>query len=123
MQKVDIYIQTTARGPAIRKHVAYMYVLKIVINGKEFIRNGKDTLENVTENQATLQAIIHALMRFRKNCEIRINTECVKQLQKCMAATVGKRWLDKKDRKAGKERGFVAAVPKCKSWTYYKLVG
>lgn len=42
MQKVDIYIQTTARGPAVRKHVAYMYVLKIVINGKEFIRNGKE---------------------------------------------------------------------------------
>ena len=51
MQKVDIYIQTTARGPAVRKHVAYMYVLKIVINGKEFVRNGKGTLENVTERQ------------------------------------------------------------------------
>ena len=75
MQKVDVYIQTTARGPAVRKHVAYMYVLKIVINGKEFVRNGKGVLENVTENQAALQAIIHALMRFRKKCEIRINTE------------------------------------------------
>lgn len=41
MQKVDVYIKTSARGPAVRKHVAYMYVLKIVINGKEFVRNGK----------------------------------------------------------------------------------
>lgn len=41
MQKVDVYIKTSARGPAVRKHVAYMYVLKIVINGKEFVRNGR----------------------------------------------------------------------------------
>lgn len=86
MQKVDIYIQTTARGPAVRKHVAYMYVLKIVINGKEFIRNGKGTLENVTENQATLQAIIHALMRFHENCEISINTRCEHVLNSCRSA-------------------------------------
>lgn len=38
MQKVDVYIKTSARGPAVRKHIAYMYVLKIVINGKEFVR-------------------------------------------------------------------------------------
>ena len=83
MQKVDIYIQTTARGPAVRKHVAYMYVLKIVISSKEFIRNGKGTLENVTENQAALQAIIHVLMRFHENCEIRINTSCGHVLNSC----------------------------------------
>ena len=38
MQKVDVYIKTNVRGPAIKKHAAYMYVLKIVINGKEFVR-------------------------------------------------------------------------------------
>lgn len=83
MQKVDVFIQTTAKGPAIKKHTEYMYVLKIVINGKEFIRNGKGTLENVTENQAKLQAIIHALMRFHENCEIRINTSCEHVLNSC----------------------------------------
>lgn len=86
MQKVDVFIQTTAKGPAIKKHTEYMYVLKIVINGKEFIRNGKGTLENVTENQATLQAIIHALMRFHENCEIRINTSCEHVLNSCRNA-------------------------------------
>lgn len=86
MQKVDVFIQTTAKGPVIKKHTAYMYVLKIVINGKEFIRNGKGTLENVTENQATLQAIIHALMRFHENCEIRINTSCEHVLNSCRNA-------------------------------------
>lgn len=83
MQKVDVFIQTTAKGPAIKKYTTYMYVLKIVINGKEFIRNGKGTLENVTENQATLQAIIHALMRFHEKCEIRINTSCEHVLNSC----------------------------------------
>lgn len=83
MQKVNIYIKTSVRGPAIRKCAMYMYVIKTVINGKEFIRNGKKTLENVTENQATLEAIIHALMRFRQNCEITINTECEHVLNSC----------------------------------------
>ena len=52
MQKVDVFIQTTAKGPAIKKHTEYMYVLKIVINGKEFIRNGKGTLENASMKTA-----------------------------------------------------------------------
>lgn len=86
MQKVDVYIKTSVRGPAVRKHAAYMYVLKIVINGKEFVRNGKGVLENVTENQITLQAIIHALMRFSKKCEICINTGNEHVLNSCRNA-------------------------------------
>lgn len=83
MQKVNVYIKTTAKGPAVRKRATYMYVIKTVINGKEFIRNGKKTIESVTENQAALEAIIHALMRFRQKCEICINTECEHVLNSC----------------------------------------
>lgn len=83
MQKVNIYVRTTAKGPAIRKHASYMYVIKMELNGKEYIRNGKATLENVTENQITLEAIIHALMRFHQSCEICIFTECEHVLNSC----------------------------------------
>lgn len=48
MQKVDVFIQTTAKGPAIKKHTEYMYVLKIVINGKEPSYYVVDTCTNYT---------------------------------------------------------------------------
>lgn len=83
VQKVNIYVRTTAKGPAIRKNASYIYVIQMKHNGKEFIRNGKATLENVTENQITLEAIIHALMRFHKPCEICINAECEHVLNNC----------------------------------------
>lgn len=66
MIKVNIYIGISARGPAIKKHASYMYVIKACIKDKECIRSGKGTLENTTENQLALTAIVHALMRFNK---------------------------------------------------------
>ena len=83
MQNVDIYIKTTARGPSIRPRAMYIYVIKIDITGREYTRTGTGLLEDVTENQITLQAIIHALMRFNRSCDIRIFTECEHVLNSC----------------------------------------
>lgn len=86
MQKVDIYIKTTAKGPAIKKKAAYEYVIGITLNGKFFTKKGGATLENVTENQITLEAVIHALMRFHESCDICIHTECEHVLNSCRNA-------------------------------------
>lgn len=86
MIKVNIYIGVSARGPAIKKHASYMYVIKACIKDKERIRSGKGTLENTTENQLTLTAIVHALMRFNKGCDICINTSNEHVLNSCRNA-------------------------------------
>ena len=81
MEQVNIYVRTTARGPAIRKKAAYVYIIQLA--GREYTRKGEGVLENVTENQIVLTAIIKALMRFNKPCIIRINTECEHVLNSC----------------------------------------
>lgn len=82
MEQVNIYVRTTARGPAIRKKAAYVYIIQLK-EGKEYIRRGEGVLENVTENQIVLTSIIKALMRFNQKCTIRINTECEHVLNAC----------------------------------------
>ena len=82
MQEVNIYVQATAKGPAIRKKAAYVYIIQLK-EGKEYIRRGEGVLENTTENQIVLTAIIKALMRFNQKCTIRINTECEHVLNSC----------------------------------------
>ena len=81
MEQVNIYVRTTARGPAIRKKAAYVYIIQLA--GRDYTRKGEGVLENVTENQIVLTAIIKALMRFNKSCIIRINTECEHVLNSC----------------------------------------
>lgn len=81
MEQVNIYVRTTARGPAIRKKAAYVYIIQLA--GKDYTRKGEGVMENVTENQIVLTAIIKALMRFSKSCTIRINTECEHVLNSC----------------------------------------
>lgn len=82
MQEVNIYVQATAKGPAIRKKAAYVYIIQLT-SDKEYIRKGEGVMENVTENQIVLTAIIKALMRFSQKCTIRINTECEHVLNSC----------------------------------------
>lgn len=75
MQEVNIYIATTAKGPAVKKKVYYSYVLECA--GREDNAKKKEgELENVTQNQAELITLIKAFQRFNKSCSVRVFTRC-----------------------------------------------
>ena len=44
-----------------KKKAAYVYIIQLA--GKDYTRKGEGVMENVTENQIVLTAIIKALMR------------------------------------------------------------
>ena len=76
MFKVNIYIETTIKGPA-KRDGAYIYILEFVReSGEPVTRQEVKHLEDTTENELVLRAMISALNRLTKNCEIRINTQC-----------------------------------------------
>lgn len=73
---VDIYVETTYRGPA-KKDGAGMWIVEYKKkNGEPVTRQGKVYLENGTENQTTLTAIAAALGILTKSCSVRVNTRC-----------------------------------------------
>lgn len=76
MYQVNIYIQTTAQGPAIRKKAYYMYILGCETKNGIQTRKGSGCIEKCTENQAELTALIKALKRIVKPCSIRVFTRC-----------------------------------------------
>lgn len=76
MFKVNIYIETTIRAPA-KRDGAYIYVLEFVkSSGEPVTRQEIKHIKETTENELVLRAIVSALNRLTKNCEIRINTKC-----------------------------------------------
>jgi ribonuclease HI len=76
MQDVNVYIKTTARGPAKRKNIYFVYVIQMKTPQKEYIKRATGELTDMTENQAELSVLIKALERFNRGCRIRIFTEC-----------------------------------------------
>ena len=75
MQDVNIYIETSNKGP-VRRDGEYIYVLECLRDGEPVTRDGRGQLKNTTENQLTLQALLEALSRLRCPCELRIYTQC-----------------------------------------------
>lgn len=75
MQDVNIYIETSHRGP-IRRDGIYMYVLEYIRGGVPFTREGGGNLQKASENQLALAALVSALGRIRCACELHIYTEC-----------------------------------------------
>lgn len=76
MFKVNIYIETTIRGPS-KRDGAYIYVLEFVKeSGEPVTRQEVKHIKDTTENELVLRAMISALNRLTKDCEIRINTQC-----------------------------------------------
>ena len=63
MQEVNVYVKTTAHGPARKKRAYYAYVIQMLMPHKEYIRKGFGAMENVTENQITLTALVKAFER------------------------------------------------------------
>lgn len=74
MDKVNIYIYTTVRGPGT-KSGSYTYLLEYITDRGPATLTKQGELEQVTENQANLQVLIEALQRLKKQCEVTIWTE------------------------------------------------
>lgn len=74
MDKVNIYIYTTIKGPGT-KSGSYTYLLEYITDRGPATLTKQGELERVTENQANLQVLIKALQRLKKQCEVTIWTE------------------------------------------------
>lgn len=71
MQTVNIYIHTDIKGPGTKAAGTYIYVLEMA-TGKGTLK-GIKTLHEVTGNKLQLVALIDALARFNKSCNINIH--------------------------------------------------
>ncbi len=74
--EVNIYIETSYRGPAKRKGVAMWLVEYKKKDGTPVTRDGMIYLDESTENQASLMAVAAAVNILNKKCLIRVNTRC-----------------------------------------------
>ena len=74
MDKVNVYIYTTVRGPGT-KSGSYTYLLEYITDRGPATLTKQGELEQVTENQANLQVLTEALQRLKKQCEVTIWTE------------------------------------------------
>lgn len=74
--KVNIYVETTYKGPAKRDGTAMWIVEYEKKSGELVTREGKIHLENGTENQITLKAIAQAAGILVKPCSVRVFTRC-----------------------------------------------
>ncbi len=84
MQEVSIYITTTAKGPAKRKKAYYIYTVEYIKgNGNPETRGSIGSIEDVTENQVELIALIKAFERLIKPCSVRVFTRCEHILNSC----------------------------------------
>lgn len=76
MDAVTIYIETRIKGLKAKTGY-YSYVLEyITAEGKQITRDQTGSIEDATECRLTLTALLMALKRLTKPCEIRINTKC-----------------------------------------------
>ena len=74
MFKVNIYIETSHRGPSKRKS-AGMYVLEFIReDGIPETRNGVIFMDGVTENNMVLELFLDALKRITKSCSLVVFT-------------------------------------------------
>ena len=74
--KVNIYTAATIRKPNRGKGSA-MYLIECVINDRIETREGTVYYPDTTEDSVILAALIMALCKFNKSCELRIFTKCM----------------------------------------------
>ena len=86
MQTVDIYIDTSIKGPK-RRNGSYMYIIAFTTAAGTADTGIKVDLEDTTENQATVYALEAALKRLKKPCKITFYLECPH-----VYAVLQKRW-------------------------------
>lgn len=75
MIEVRIFIETTWRGPAKRDGVA-MWLVEAMKNDEPVTRQGIIRVENGTEAQGNLMAMINAFHILKKTCSASVFTQC-----------------------------------------------
>lgn len=73
---VNIYIETSLKGPAVRQGAGEWIVEFLLQNGNPVTRNGILWKEKTTENALVLELLRDSLSILTKTCSISINTEC-----------------------------------------------
>lgn len=102
---VDIYIETSLKGPA-RRRAAGMYLLQFITDsGDAVTRDGIIYREQATENALTLELMGEALSRLTKTCSVWVVTGC-RHILSAMEVheQTHESWLSK-----WKKNGWVAA--------------
>ncbi len=85
--EVNVYVESSWKGPARRKGVAMWLVEYRKKDGTQETREGMIHLESGTENQGALMAITEAAGILTKKCSIRVFTQCEHILN-----TTGNQW-------------------------------
>lgn len=85
---VNVYIETSASGPAIREAAGEWLVEYITSTGIPVTRGGTLWKERTTENALALELLKEALGVLAKTCSVRVNTQCRHILN-----TVNNHWL------------------------------
>ncbi|MCI7040582.1 MAG: hypothetical protein MR992_00345 [Lachnospiraceae bacterium] len=74
--QVNIYIETSIHGPAI-KTAAGMYIIEYILkSGEAETRSGILFRDNTTENALALETLEGAFRRLTKSCSVGVNTGC-----------------------------------------------
>lgn len=73
---VNIYLETSIRGPAIRPGAGMWLAEYIKSNGEPETRSGMVRSESITENRLCLMLMKEAFSILKKTCLVRVNTEC-----------------------------------------------
>lgn len=73
---VNVYIETSLRGPAVRKGAGEWIVEFLLQDGNPVTRSGIIWKERTTENAIVLELIRDAISILTKCCSVRVNTEC-----------------------------------------------
>lgn len=87
MQTVNLYIDTSIKGPR-RRAGCYIYLLEMKTSKGPATVNKLVCMEETTENHMTLTAMEEALKRIHKPCALHIYLEC-----SYVAAAIQKGWL------------------------------
>ena len=104
--RVNIYIETSRRGPS-KGPGKYMYLMEYIRkNGEPFTIGDTECFESTFENELTLKAMIAAAKRLTKPCVIRFYTTCnhvLSTTHNSWHIQWQKKWLEKVGWKTGKE--------------------
>lgn len=74
--QASIYIITSIKGPAIRPHGRYLYLINVENQQGQIVsRTGYGTVKDVNENRLALRALVKAMRRLKPS-DLKIYTNC-----------------------------------------------
>lgn len=88
MKRVDIYIDTSLKGPR-RGNAWWTYIVAMETNKGTADTGDTGKIEDSTENQATLTALETALKRLKMPCHLTLHLEC-----DYVASALTNGWID-----------------------------